>query len=229
MLQLWAHKNIVQADRTGDFQIDFVPNTEVNHARAKVPPVIHAGLNCPYTAGTTHLRLFYGCRLDHNCQDILCLIVKLISDFEHDGREHPGMLAQAFPVQEILCLIIHALKVKLDTFALDLFADDEGLLIKPGALWNPFTEQAVAVYIGIRDFSQLPQIIMGAARDGTGPPVTPVAAARKMRAAPAPVLAVEVFEKPVTTVERYAFTHPATPTGSSPSLLASGRPGCGRS
>src|SRR5215216_3380630 len=101
----------------------------------------------------------------------------------------------------------------------DFLTDGEGLFVKPGALGNPFTKQAVAIRVRIGDFSQPPQVMLGAAGNGASLPVAPVGAIRQMRAAPAPVLPVEVLEEPVVAIERDAPIQGATPASLFPSLL----------
>src|SRR5215207_6818689 len=103
--------------------------------------------------------------------------------------------------------------------AYDCLFDGEGLFVKPGALGNPFAEQAVAIRVRIGDFSQPPQVMVGATGDGASLPVAPVEAIGQMRAAPAPVLPIEVLEEPVVAIERDASIQGATPANLFLSLL----------
>src|SRR5215208_2392753 len=123
------------------------------------------------------------------------------------------MCSEAFPVQEKLGLIIHAFKVKINPFLLMFSTNRESLFIEPGALRYPFDEQAVAVNIGIRDFSRLPQVVVRATGNRACPPVTLVAAIRKVRASPTPVFTVKIFDEPVAAIEIDTTTHLATPAG----------------
>src|SRR5215207_466609 len=117
------------------------------------------------------------------------------------------MCAQALAIQEKLGLIVHAVETKVDTASFQIFLDGEGLLVEPGTLRYPFAEQAVAVNIGIRDFSRLPQIVVRTTWNRADSPVTSVATIREMRATPAPVFAVKLFKEPITAIEGDTATH----------------------
>src|SRR5687767_2947605 len=119
------NKNIHDTDGAGDFQKHIVPDTQVDHARAEIPPVIHTGLNGFHATGAAHLWLLRQGRLNYDRQEILCIVEKFISYLEDNWHEHSGMSAQALAVQEKLSLIIHTLKVKVNSLTSDFFANSE--------------------------------------------------------------------------------------------------------
>ncbi len=148
----------------------------MNHAGAKIPPVIHTRLEGAHAAGATHLRLLVRGRLDDHSQEILLAVAQRIGHVEDRRGEHADMRPQTFAVQEELGLIVHAFEVKPDVPATDFLIDGEGLFVKPGALGDPFTQQTVAVHVGVRDLSQLPQVVIWTAGNRARSPAAQVAA-----------------------------------------------------
>ena len=111
-------KHICDTNGARDFQVHIIPDAQVNHSRAEIPPIIHAGLERTHTAGAPYLRLLKRGSFDHHRQEIFLTVEKLSVTSKTDRREHANMRTQAFAVQEELGLIIHALEVKPDVLAL---------------------------------------------------------------------------------------------------------------
>src|SRR5262249_19409492 len=104
-------------------------------------------------------------------------------------------------VEEKFGLVIHALKAEVNVSPPKFFGDAERLFIHPGAPWNPFQQQTVALKIGVGNLPGLPQIMMDAAGHCRPLPEANIARSLLVRIAPAPVLAFKAFEQPIAAVE----------------------------
>src|SRR5260221_2734723 len=58
LAKLWTDKNILDTRCLGDDQFDILPDAEMDHTRAKIPPISHTALKGPDEAGFSNLRLF---------------------------------------------------------------------------------------------------------------------------------------------------------------------------
>ena len=123
--ELRTNKNIFDAHRAGDFQVHVVPNPQVNEARTKIPPVIHASLERTHAAGATHLRLFPGSSLDHHCQEVFTTVLEFVTYLKDRRREHSRMHTKTLTIQEKLGLVVHAFEAEMDTLAFDLLAHNK--------------------------------------------------------------------------------------------------------
>jgi len=219
--KLRADEHVRDARRAADLQGDVIPDAEVDHARAEVPPVSHAALVGAHPARPPDLRLLRRGRRDDHRQRILRAVAQPVADLEGGGGEHAGVCPQRLAVEEELRLVVHASEDQPDARPPEGRIDGERPAVEPGAGRDPFQQQAVALEVRVGDFARPPQVVVDAAGHAGRPPVAGVAGGGQVRAAPAPVLPVVVLELPVSAVE-------ADATGrhhSSKSVSTTGRAG----
>ncbi len=132
-----ADPDVLHCHISGNFEIDLIPDSQMDHARTEVPPVRHAALVRTHPACPSYLRLLGRRRADHHRKQVRLVVLQFVADLEGDGDVHPGMAAEELAVEVELRLVINALEHQPGSLPTVFTGNDDISLVHPSTLGSP--------------------------------------------------------------------------------------------